>query len=385
MRQFTFVASGIVLLFVALFWWHSWSGLSSSLAGQLQQHLPQKLKNALYYSDKDGPISQLVMRRLNQDLAGLHSLGGLGLFEQCYAELDNLYQSQPLTSFWPQGFSIQWQVDDKLYFSHFTLHCQTQWPVMLVPLSLSLLLISALYCLPVPLGGCARLIQARLQAQGIQAKAAARLALALSRASKLQQQLFELLLSQHRDCPDALLEWLQQPAVGQLNELQLQWFSLAVQRFDCTKQQALAVALADDGVSFQPQLGQLQIRGLTISLAKTPYLYYLWYAWLRCNDDGWQLNPPVNRADHQGAQQLIALMQQFGGHPKAINDLTESGLRAKILDQNRNKLKIELVAMLGEELAQAYLFDTERDLKSGRYRYRLCLSSEQICLPVINL
>ena len=177
------------------------------------------------------------------------------------------------------------------------------------------------------------------------------------------------------------MTWLEQPKIKTLSAAQLAWFVLARDQYQLTKEQALDVALAPPTLIFTQEQGQLIIHGLPVTLLKTPYFYYLWYACLRCQSDGWQLNPPVNRSDKTSATMLVELMQSSGGHSKAINDLLTYGLRAKILDQNRNKLKAELINLLGENLAQDYLFDTERDFKSGRYRYRLSLAAHNITLP----
>ncbi len=52
-----------------------------------------------------------------------------------------------------------------------------------------------------------------------------------------------------------------------------------------------------------------------------------------------------------------------------------------MLDQNRSKVKEELVRVMGEELAAPYLFRMERDPATARYRYRLALDPERIVLP----
>jgi hypothetical protein len=63
-------------------------------------------------------------------------------------------------------------------------------------------------------------------------------------------------------------------------------------------------------------------------------------------------------------------MRCFGGHARAINELELHGLKAKTLDQNRNKIKDEMLAYFGE-LANPYLFQKSRDPKTGRYQHQL--------------
>lgn len=119
-----------------------------------------------------------------------------------------------------------------------------------------------------------------------------------------------------------------------------------------------------------------------IKMSKTPFFYYLWYAQLRQQDanEGWFINPAAEHGNHVDAQSLIALMQTHGGHPRAVNDLISHGLRAKTLDQNRNKIKDEFLQELDAELAETYLFEAKRDLKTGRYMHRLILEKQQIII-----
>jgi hypothetical protein len=142
----------------------------------------------------------------------------------------------------------------------------------------------------------------------------------------------------------------------------------------------LGVAMANDGVLFDHSRHSVIVHGIDLPLAKTPYFYYAWYAQLRyrCLNDGWVLNPAPDRPSRAQAELLMELMHSYGGHRKAINELAAHGLRGKLLDQNRNKIKDELAAVLGEGLAEHYLFETARDMRSGRYRYRLRLPPEAI-------
>jgi len=122
----------------------------------------------------------------------------------------------------------------------------------------------------------------------------------------------------------------------------------------------------------------LAIRGLPLAVGATPFFYYAWYALARLEGDGWLANPAANRPDRAAGQALAQLMSRYGGHGRAINDLEENGLRARTLDQNRSKLKDDLVAALGEELAAPYLFESSRE--GGQTRYRLRASAAQIRL-----
>ncbi len=178
---------------------------------------------------------------------------------------------------------------------------------------------------------------------------------------------------------------LRNPAVYSLSDEQLGWLSWAAHAgYDIVE--AIAIAKADPGIAFDAQHSSVTIHGVTIELQATPFIYYYWYALCRVRSDepeykdGWFTNPPSNRPDRDNADKLINIMTAFGGHKKAINDLEAKGLRAKTLDQNRSKLKDELTAALGEELAATYLFEVKRDVQTARYRYRLSIEPTAIKL-----
>ena len=106
--------------------------------------------------------------------------------------------------------------------------------------------------------------------------------------------------------------------------------------------------------------------------------YYAWYAMHRVSGDGWITNPASNRPDTVLARELVELMSRYDGHAKAINDLERTGLKARTLDQNRSKIKDEIVAALGEKLARAYLFEASKHPDGIHMRYRLHVDSRHI-------
>ncbi|NIB42366.1 hypothetical protein HBA55_22355 [Pseudomaricurvus alkylphenolicus] len=163
---------------------------------------------------------------------------------------------------------------------------------------------------------------------------------------------------------------------------QRQWMQLS-QQAGIPYSHARSICADKDNLCFDVESGTAVVHGIPIELPKTPLLYLVWYATLRVENtnEGWFLNPQTNRPDHDTSAELLALMKRHGGHNKAINELENNGLKAKTLDQNRNKIKDVLVQSLGDALAEPYLFDMQRDSASGRFRYRLRLSPEQIHLP----
>jgi hypothetical protein len=90
------------------------------------------------------------------------------------------------------------------------------------------------------------------------------------------------------------------------------------------------------------------------------------------------LNPSSTRADLTLGSELLQQAYSLKVHKKAIDELTQKGARARVLDQNRNKVKERLYEALGPELAEHFLFEAARDDKSGRYKYRLRLTDQQI-------
>lgn len=197
---------------------------------------------------------------------------------------------------------------------------------------------------------------------------------------------------------DAGLEWQDSQSV--LQHLQkndptsLQWYDFLIQRIQSgalSIEQLVSSANARDQIVFHHQRQSVSIRGIEVALSRTPYFYYALYAHQRyddaqrnfsaCDDNGWILNPASGRANPEHTRLLLALMQEHGGHQKAIKELEAHGVRAKTMDQNRNKVKEELTKVLGEAVAEQYLFETRRDPRTGRNHYRLKTDATKIIFP----
>ena len=184
-----------------------------------------------------------------------------------------------------------------------------------------------------------------------------------------QLEIFELLHSPaQRNFSLALSAALDARAMA-LTHLDLLWFT-ATLATTSDIDAAWHAATHEDRVDIDLLNARLHIRGRDVHVTKTLLFYYAWYALKRMQGDGWTLNPPSNRPDHEQGNELAALMFKYKGHAKAVSELEQHGLRAKTLDQNRSKIKEELLASLGPKLAEHYLFDTEKD-PLGRARYRL--------------
>lgn len=321
------------LLFSALGGWQAQRSLSLDLSQQLAQQLPQKLALALQTRLNDEQLLHWVVNRLERDLDRLATAGGLPLVRSCSARVTQLMGDGAVPG--DGALEIAWQIGSEPRSTRFELDCRYNWPVLLISQSLlAALLVVAMALLPRPM-------------------------------SKQQRAHIDVLIALGLPAARAL------SLSAQLSEEQIPWFERALSLSDGDADTALTAARTGHQLAFDIPTQRVLVHGVAIKLPKTPFFYYLWYAQLRAQGDGWLLNPPVNRPDRDGAESLIALMETHGGHAKSINDLRENGLRAKTLDQNRNKIRDELVSVLGEALAKSYLFESERDLKSGRYRYRL--------------
>ena len=180
---------------------------------------------------------------------------------------------------------------------------------------------------------------------------------------------------------DKLVDQVLHYRLTQITRDELDWLVLAFAHFK-NEEQAFMIAFGTpEALHFNLSQRLISIKGIEIKLTPTPYYYFLWYAQKRINNgDGWVLNPLTSKADHALAAELIELMLAHGGHSKAINDLSRNGLTAKKLDQNRNKIKDEIVAVLGKELARPFLFEARREATSQRYSYRIQLSAGKISI-----
>lgn len=176
----------------------------------------------------------------------------------------------------------------------------------------------------------------------------------------------------------SVLELVTDDRVATLNEDEIEWFNLGLGGNTVNLDEAWALVCAEDTVEIDLQEMTLTIHGLRVAISRTPLFYLAWYAMNRVGGDGWITNPASNRPDVTVGQELARLMSEFDGHAKAINDLEQSGLKARTLDQNRSKIKDDIVAALGEKLAATYLFESGKHQDGVRMKYRLQIDSSQI-------
>jgi len=168
------------------------------------------------------------------------------------------------------------------------------------------------------------------------------------------------------------LDSSQANTLGALNAEQRAWFFKALELGHDTES-ARQVALSPVSLEIDLCGASLCIHGVNIQLPKTPLFYYFWYALCAQQGRAMVLNPSVSRPQVDAGQELAQLMMRHQGHGRAINDLKTHGLKSKTLDQNRNKIRDELLSVLGD-LALPYLFVSERDPVTARYKHGLKLS-----------
>lgn len=336
----------------------TWYSVKLPLRASLSAHMPAALADAVRFSVEEQPILRLVSEQIDQDLQSIQASGRLPLLRDCRLSLSTLDRDlippTVVDSNRLQQIRISWMRGGREIEAEFVLQCHWQIKNLLgLNLGLGLLALIAVLLLPAAAGERELSIRNRLLVAGFEPKQVSRFA---------SQAVYS-------DDPQGLL-WLDRACqLAAERQLDLDWVA--------------RVTLAENTITFDHDRQQVSIHGVTLTLPKTPYFYYALYAWLRQQgeDDGWLLNPSPERPDHALAAPLITLMQAHGGHRKAINELLTHGIRGKLLDQNRNKIKDELTAVLGELLAADYLFESERDLRTGRYRYRLQVAAASIRMP----
>ncbi|WP_317931907.1 hypothetical protein [Halioxenophilus sp. WMMB6] len=348
------------------------------VAETIADWLPGRIAEAkLDYYAGDNPEA-LFIQRTNQDLSQYLSRPNLQVYLLALYDTD----SRP---WWPLSakLTVTWQSSDNQYRSLLAVQSLSPWRRIglqsaLLALPLSLLLLIA----PRPISRQRGYWLEQLSQNATGLFAALKLTRNIRALPPEQDDCLRRLWQAHAVTIDRLQPLLQSPVFGQLSPEQLAWFELALSDNHGNLESALDVAQSEPGVQLKPQENQLWIHGLLIPLTKTPYCYYLWYAQRRRlnRDGGWVMNPPANRPDTELGEELQQLMSQYQGHRKALNELQQHGLRAKTVDQNRNKIKEEMVQLLGEKLAADYLFETERDFKTGRSRYRLAPGESRIII-----
>ncbi|MDR9828906.1 hypothetical protein RCJ22_25290 [Vibrio sp. FNV 38] len=161
-----------------------------------------------------------------------------------------------------------------------------------------------------------------------------------------------------------------------LGDESLAWFVWAYNKTGC-EARAFNVATAGDELLFDLPNFVVLIRGLPVTLPKTPFFYFYWYAKRKVEGQAPYTNPAVNKPDRVAGSELASIMATSNGTDRIIEDLCDIGMRSKSLDLNRNKVKERLVSELGD-LAHIYLFESQRNPRVARYQYQLAIAHDKI-------
>lgn len=336
----------LTLLFLAVSALSAWMGVRLPVERALSAHMPAALSDAMRFSVNEQSVLRLVSQQIEADLGALETRGRVSVLRNCEIHLNSLDASGQADGYegvnrW-QRIPVAWIRGGRSLEAEFALHCQWHAPALFgFNLMLALLTMAVILSLPAAVGERELRVRKLLLGAGFD----------VAQVSQLVRQLADRLDTD-------TVRWLRCACrLAEQHGHDIEWVK--------------AVAQAENTVTFEHDRHCVTIHGVEVTLSKTPYFYFAWYALLRLQGEGWVLNPASNRSDVSSAAMLIDLMHAHGGHKKAINELVAHGVRGKLLDQNRSKIKDELVAVLGEDLGTDYLFEAERDLRSGRYRYRL--------------
>jgi hypothetical protein len=362
--------------------WHAEYSLLNDFRLRLGPQIAEKALTAELYSPRDSRVKQYIASRIATDLGNICHEQWYSPLKKCYVTVSN-FNSQQMSVTQAPRQSLSFTTDKAEGFIALGIHYTVNWPYLL--LSRLVIFGVAFYLiriLPPPLSPRRTKWLRRLLDEGVDKVESLKLTKPLDKVSQTQLDFLEKLVDEKRlDIPRAIA-LARDSRILKLSPEQQRWFWCAMERSEQNVDAAMAVGTSAPSLCFKPLTMTVCIHGIDITLAATPFLYYYWYALQRkaatADTGGWFINPPVNRADWINHQSLLALLEKYGGHGKAVNDLKTKGLRAKILDQNRSKVKEELIRVLGDELAQSYLFDTERDARTARYRYRLSLPPKLI-------
>lgn len=343
------------------------------IAQQLTSQLPALTENSLAGSHGYASlILPQVQIHVQQQLSAWQQQQGIVLV-LCQVQLSRVAEGTSGTA------SLSWQVGLSSFYADYQIRCLPSVPFMLTLMLAMLVLLLLLWrfsrVLPAPLLA----LQQRFTQQGI--NPAQQYPLLKQMSANWQPadwQLFQYLEPQLGS--RYAVELVQRCCGQQLNASQIAWLLFAAAKYPAQVQQVFEIALGEDELRLQLSSGKVWIRGIELVLSATPMLYYYWYATQRKETEhGWVLNPASNKPNTEYGVQLQQLMALGPGHKKAMSDI-EQGAKAKTLDQNRSKIRDELSQQLGPELAEHYLFDCRKDVKTNRFYYRLITAPEQIKL-----
>ena len=362
------------------------NAIQDGIVEQVRQHLLLTLDEA-YFSSADNEVNdtralQNVGMRINTAMQDLLATSWYSTHRQCpvaVVRIDGVETGVPL----PANLHLALPRNQIERDIGIALDCSPNWlmPVLASAL-LGLLFFLIQRLVPAPLSALHREWVTSLQEQGYDSEAAFSLVCGLPgdrlALNPVQRACFDRLHDPQLGNFPGALQVASRSDVAALDESGLGWFLLGMAADARGVDAALELARAPDRVVIDLDALSLRLRGIPVPMSGTPLFYYAWYALQRRAGEGWVTNPASNRPDSEKGAEIAGLMSAHGGHGRAINDLEQAGLKARTLDQNRNKIKDEIVAVLGEKLAKNYLFEVDRHADGIHMRYRLRLDSAAI-------
>lgn len=356
------------LVFLCSALWINQSQLTRNIENFLNQELPKAVESGLQSRiNQPGEVEQLI-NRIDGDLQNVPVKQSLKTVQTLWVRLETLGSATPSDT---HVSFVTWKTGDQQRVVTYTWGYKIYWlPLILEALVWSLLLAAIYILIPRPISPHRQRWLIWLVKQGESRKRAKLLTADLTEPLSDTTEIWLTHLVAHVPFVDALL-LSKAAAKDNISIEQLPWLVLGWKLESSTIETAISISKSPLCLEFDLSQQLILIHGFPINMSQTPLFYYLWYALQRELGEGWVLNPSSQHADESSAKSLVALMRDYQGHTKAIAELDEQGLRAKTLDQNRSKIKDALCSALGNELASQFLFENEKDKRTGRSRYRL--------------
>ena len=391
MTALRWVLIGLLLwLLLAMFSAHvARLSIVADLREQLGRSLPARIAGAGINAGNNEDIHGFLVQRIEADLADVQVSAALPVVSSAAVgveSFESVHYATPTLS--RDEIVLNWRDGERPQELKLLVSYRYNWPLLLgFHLLLATGLVMVMRAVPPPLAGARLDFYRQLTARGYSPREARRRLVALTPWRADFPALFDALASSGKWQVADILPVLETLArrgatadTGREKPLSPDWLALGLTIWPGDTERALAVAEAEPVMVLLPDSHRVCCHGVEIHLPPTPFFYLLWYARRRVDgpDDGWFTNPPSNRPDTRVAAELLTLLEAHDGNGRAVKELRENGLRSKILDQNRSKIKDEIVAVLGTSPAQDYLFEQQRDTARGRNMYRLAVPPQYI-------
>ena len=380
------IVLSLILLGIGLV--SSFSSVTLQVETLLAETLPAKVSQSLQNRIEGDALDTTLIRTIDHDLSGLsldtHSSALLQLpgFQSCTAQVHHYKHYVSETSAHRFDRLIAIFIPDEANEITVRLSCKLSPDYVLSQISLAFIFVCLLASLPLPSGKSRFTWFEQLLESGINREEAWQLSGRIEDLDDSQRIVVEKLLVSTSLPLTEIHELACDDRMMKLKPELLPWFELGLKHSSNDVEKAFYIACSEEQIVFDVLNQNVVIHGVQVKLPSTPFFYYYWYASLLNKHSGWYINPAINRPDLEQGQRLAEMISAGSGHGKAINDLKGKGLRAKTLDQNRNKIKEEVTRILGCDLAAPYLFVGERDPKTMRFKYRLPMKPDKVIFSI---